>query len=62
MYFGDAMYVSPLSKWVQHGQGTEVRENKNTFIGEWVQGVRCGHGTCIYNDGNKFVGEFKDDK
>ena len=60
LYHGEAMYHE--GKWVQHGQGTEVRESKNTYTGSWVEGKREGQGTCDYVDGNKYVGQFKDDK
>ena len=60
LYHGEAIFNE--GKWVQHGQGTEVRESKNTYVGSWVKGVRSGKGTCFYSDGNKYVGQFENDK
>ena len=59
-YHGDAILIE--GKWLQHGHGTEVRESKNTYTGDWEYGVRQGSGTCIYTDGNSYIGEFSNDK
>ena len=32
------------------------------YVGDWLQGKRCGYGTCVYSDGDKYSGEWSDDR
>ena len=49
-----------------HGLGTETCQEIDdewsfVYVGEFVDGAKCGHGELVRGDGTKFVGEFRDD-
>jgi hypothetical protein len=58
----DYKYSGQWKDGIKHGHCEELMPDKSFFIGNYVNGKRCGKGKYHLSNGNIYDGEFRDDK
>ena len=62
-YHHGQVYEGSYKKGQRHGKGTlRWAEGVAGYVGDWLNGKRCGYGMCLYQDGDRFYGEWSDDR
>ena len=46
----------------RHGPGSMVYEDKSSYTGDWVMGLRHGQGELVMADGSVYRGQWVNDK